>query len=173
MSPRARFVSRRRVRFARARSHFEGASMNPRALVAAAILFATPALASAGDVLYFPKHDVDAAFARGMPLTENALYKIHASRRDAPGVGEVHVADTDIIYVLSGRATFVTGGKLVDATETAPGELRGPRIEGGATRELVAGDVVVVPNGTPHWFKAVDGPVTYYVVKATDGGARP
>jgi quercetin dioxygenase-like cupin family protein len=147
--------------------------MNPRALVAAAILFAMPALAIAGDVLFFPKHDVDAAFARGMPLTENPLYKIHASRRDAPGVGEVHVADTDIIYVLSGRATFVTGGKLVDARETAPGELRGPRIAGGATRELVAGDVVVVPNGTPHWFKAVDGPLTYYVVKATGAEARP
>ncbi|HEU4427875.1 MAG TPA: cupin domain-containing protein [Myxococcota bacterium] len=144
-------------------------SLHPRVLVAAAVLCALPALA--GDVLHLPKRDVDAAFARGVPLTENALYKIHASRRDAPGVGEVHVADTDIIYVLSGRATFVTGGVLREARETAPGELRGPRIEGGVERELAAGDVIIVPNGTPHWFKAVDGPVTYYVVKTTDPGA--
>jgi len=147
------------------------ASLHPRALVAAAALFALPALASAGDVLHLPKRDVDAAFARGVPLTENALYKIHASRRDAPGVGEVHVADTDIIYVLSGRATFVTGGVLREPKEIAPGELRGPRVEGGTERELAAGDVIVVPNGTPHWFKAIAGPVTYYVVKTTDPGA--
>ncbi len=125
----------------------------------------------AGEVLLFSKAQVDAAFAKGMPLTENALYKVHASRRDAPGVGEVHVADTDIIYVLAGSATFVTGGALVEPKEIAPGELRGPAIAGGRERRLSPGDLIVVPNGTPHWFKAIDGPVTYYVVKATDAGA--
>jgi len=147
------------------------ARASTRVWLAAAVLFAWPALAAAGDVLHLAKRDVDAAFARGAPLTETALYKIHASRRDAPGVGEVHVADTDIIYVLSGRATFVTGGVLSEPKETAPRELRGPRIEGGVERELSTGDVIVVPNGTPHWFKAVDGPLTYYVVKTTDPGA--
>ena len=170
MTARTRIASRRRVRFALARPPL-ALSLSSRALAAAAVLFALPALAAAEDVLYFPKRDVDAAFARGVPLTENALFKVHASRRDAPGVGEIHLADTDILYVLSGRATFVTGGRLVDAQETAPGELRGPRIEGGTTRELAAGDVVVVPHGTPHWFKAIEGPVTYYVVKTTDAEA--
>jgi mannose-6-phosphate isomerase-like protein (cupin superfamily) len=135
----------------------------------AAILL--PISSVAGDVLHFAKPEVEAAFARGRPLTENALYKIHASRRDAPGIGEVHVTDTDIIYVLSGRATFVTGGVLVAPQEIAPNELRAERIAGGVERVLAAGDVIVVPSGTPHWFKAVDGPVTYYVVKATDAGA--
>jgi glc operon protein GlcG len=138
------------------------------ALVAALLL---PIGAAAGEVLHFDKATVDAAFAAGRPLTENALYKVHASRRDAPGVGEVHLGDTDIIYVLSGHATFVTGGALVGAKQIAPNELRGERIEGGVLRELAPGDVVVVPNGTPHWFKAIRGPVTYYVVKATDAGA--
>ena len=32
-------------------------------------------------------------------------------------------------------------------------------------RWLVKGDVMIVPNGTPHWFREVDGPLTYYVVK--------
>jgi glc operon protein GlcG len=125
----------------------------------------------AGEVLHFAKPAVDAAFARGAPLTETALYKVHASRRDAPGLGEVHVADTDILYVLAGRATFVTGGRLVAPEEIAPNEMRGPRIAGGTERTIAAGDVIVVPNGTPHWFKAVDGAVVYYVVKATDAGA--
>lgn len=145
--------------------------MRTRCLLAAALVAALPLSALAGEVLYFAKSRVDAAFARGMPLTENALYKVHASRRDAPGVGELHVADTDILYMLSGSATFVTGGKLISPEEIAPNELRGPSIAGGAERRLAPGDVIVVPNGTPHWFKAVDGPVTYYVVKATDAGA--
>lgn len=142
--------------------------MTSRALLLVAALFSWPVASLAGEPLHFEKDAVDAAFARGAPLTENGRYKIHASRRDAPGVGEIHVADTDILYVLSGSATFVTGGRLVDPTTIAPNELRGPRIEGGETRTIAAGDVVVVPNGTPHWFQAVAGPVTYYVVKVTD-----
>ena len=137
--------------------------------LAAALLL--PAAAHADDVLYFPRRDVDAAFAHGRPLTENAAFKVHASRRDAPGVGEVHAVDTDILYVLSGSAMFVTGGTLVAPTQVAPNEVRGERIAGGVMRRIGPGDVVVVPSGTPHWFQAVDGPVVYYVVKATDPGA--
>ena len=41
----------------------------------------------------------------------------------------------------------------------------GPPIQGGEVRTLAKGDVIVVPNGTPHWFKEVSGALTYYVVK--------
>jgi glc operon protein GlcG len=126
-----------------------------------------------GAVTAFDGAQVRGAFAQGSPLLETAAYKIHASRREAPGVGEVHVKDTDILYVLEGSATLVTGGSLVDPKEVAPDEIRGSSITGGETREIAKGDVVVVPNGTPHWFRAVRPPVLYYVVKVTDaGGAR-
>jgi len=107
------------------------------------------------------------AFAKGAPLLENDAYKIHASRRDAAGQAEVHERDTDIIYVLEGEARLVTGGRVVEGAEVAPGEIRGPRIEGGTPRALVPGEVVVVPNGTPHWFESVPAPFVYYVVKVT------
>jgi quercetin dioxygenase-like cupin family protein len=29
----------------------------------------------------------------------------------------------------------------------------------------VKGDIILVPAGTPHWFKSVSSQVTYYVVK--------
>jgi glc operon protein GlcG len=116
---------------------------------------------------------VRAAFAKGQPLLETAAYKIHASRRDAPGEGEVHVRDTDILYVLEGSATLVSGGALVEPEEVAPGEIRGTAIEGGEAREVATGDVLVVPSGTPHWFRAVHPPFLYYVVKVTDAGTAP
>jgi len=138
------------------------------------LFFVLPVLALAGapapDVTVVDAARVTAAFAKGAPLLENDLYKIHASRRDAPGMAEVHARDTDILYVLEGRATLVTDGRVIEAAEIAPDEIRGPRIEGGVTRTLAPGEVVVVPNGTPHWFAAVPGPFLYYVVKVTAPG---
>lgn len=116
---------------------------------------------------------VEAAFAKGAPLLEVAAYKIHASRRDKPGIAEIHTLDTDIIYVLDGSATFVTGGDVRGGATTAPGEIRGESIQGGETRLLAKGDVVVVPNGTPHWFKEVSVPLLYYVVKVTAARTAP
>jgi glc operon protein GlcG len=126
---------------------------------------AVQAFDSGRTVTYFPARDVDAAFAAGRPLTETADYKVHASRRDAAGQAEIHEKDTDLIHVLVGQATFVTGGRVVEPTTTGPGEIRGAAIEGGETRALQPGDVVVVPRGVPHWFQEVQGPLTYYVVK--------
>jgi hypothetical protein len=108
---------------------------------------------------------VSGAFAKGKPLIEVEDYKIHASRREGPGIAEIHTRDTDIAYVLQGSATLVTGGSVVDVKSIGPEELRGSAIKGGETRQLAPGDVVVIPNGVPHWFKEVKAPFLYYVVK--------
>jgi glc operon protein GlcG len=108
---------------------------------------------------------VIAAFAKGMPLIENEDYKVHASRREGPGKAEVHVRDADIIYVLDGSATLVTGGSVVDGKTVEPDEIRGTSIQGGQSERIAKGDVVIVPRGVPHWFQEVPGPLTYYVVK--------
>jgi glc operon protein GlcG len=107
-------------------------------------------------------------FAKGSVLDDGSNgenYMVHASRREKAGMSEVHQLDTDIIYVLDGTATFVTGGKSVDSKMVAVNEFRGSMIDGGETRQLQKGDVVIVPKGTPHWFKQVDGAFLYYVVK--------
>lgn len=142
------------------------------ALAGAAALGSSP-MASMGavsnqDVVYIPAGEVAAAFAKGMPLIENSDFKVHASRREKPGMAEVHTEDTDIIYVLDGSATFVTGGSVVDGKTTAEGELRGASIKDGQTHTLRKGDVMIVPGGVPHWFKEINGPFLYYVVKVTD-----
>jgi glc operon protein GlcG len=119
------------------------------------------------EVAYLRNHQVATAFAKGMPLLETMGYKVHASRRVEAGQAEVHTRDTDIIYVLKGSVTFVTGGTVVQPREIGPDEIRGARIEGGTARALSKGDVMVVPAGVPHWFSQVDETFLYYVVKAT------
>jgi glc operon protein GlcG len=134
------------------------------------------AAASAGatDVTFVSAAKVAAAFEKGTPLVETTAYKVHASRREGPGMAEVHVRDTDIIYVLQGTATLITGGDVVDRQTVATDEIRGSAIRGGEPQTLVKGDVFIVPNGVPHLFKDVSAPFLYYVVKTTDwaGGTR-
>jgi mannose-6-phosphate isomerase-like protein (cupin superfamily) len=117
--------------------------------------------------------DIAEAFVKGRPLIETGAYKVHASRRDAPGQAEVHRLDTDIFYVLEGSATVVTGGDVVDVKETAANEQRGSSIKGGETRRLAKGDVFIIPNGVPHQFTEVRGPFLYYTVKVTAVGGQP
>jgi len=117
-------------------------------------------------VTYFRAENVAKSFAQGAVLFDRGTnYMIHTSRRVAPGLAEVHARDTDLIYVLEGSATFVTGGRVVDGRSTADDEVRGAAIADGETRTLAPGDVIIVPAGTPHWFKEVRGPVLYYTIK--------
>ena len=118
-------------------------------------------------VTYFDSASVVAAFDKGSVLfNQGQSYMVHASRREKPGMAEIHTKDADIVYVLDGAATLVTGGKAIDAKVTEPDELRGSAIEGGEAKELKKGDVMIIPAGVPHWFKNVTDPFLYYVVKA-------
>ena len=68
-------------------------------------------------VSYFEKEKVSAAFAKGAVLfdgSDGRNYMVHASRREKPGQAEFHAKDADVIYVLQGTATFLTGGEVVD-----------------------------------------------------------
>jgi len=132
--------------------------------LAARATSSTGAKSSSG-ITYIESKEVKAAFAKGAPLLEVDGYKVHASRRDVPGVAEVHTWETDVIYVLEGSATFVTGGTVVEGKVTEPGQIRGPSIQGGESHRIAKGDVIIVPNGVPHWFKEVKGPFLYFVVK--------
>jgi unsaturated rhamnogalacturonyl hydrolase len=118
-------------------------------------------------VKLFSSAEVRAAFEKGSPLVahDGRNYSVIAGRRDKPGQSELHEKDMDVIYVVQGSATFVTGGKMVEGKTTAPGEVRGTAIDGGETHTLSKDDVIIVPPGVPHWFKDVQGVFFYFVVK--------
>ena len=147
------------------------ADQDEKLAIAGSNAFATGTSAMAdppAQISYFEKSKVDAAFAKGAILLDGSdgrNYMVHASRREKPGQAEIHTKDTDVIYVLDGTATFVSGGEAVDTKEIAANELRGSSIRSGETRQIAKGDVIVVPNGIPHQFLEVTSPFLYYVVK--------
>lgn len=108
---------------------------------------------------------MEATFATGGLVVDTPVYKVDAGRRTGPGEVEYHDHVTDIMYVLDGTATVVTGGRMVNEREVAPGERRAEATEGGTSREIGPGDVLVVPAAVPHHFVAVTDPFRYYVVK--------
>jgi mannose-6-phosphate isomerase-like protein (cupin superfamily) len=91
----------------------------------------------------------------------------HEKDKAAPG-GELHDASDDVYYVLEGSATLTLGGKLEAPHEVEPGEWRGPRINGGQTVEIVKGDLIVVPRGTPHMRSTVGKDFSMLLIKVYD-----
>jgi glc operon protein GlcG len=118
-----------------------------------------------GKALYFPDREVEERFRTGGLLLDAQGYKVDAGRREAPGEVEWHERVVDVMRVVGGTATVVTGGAMVDERQVAPGERRAARIEGGVNHRLAAGDVLAVPAGVPHQFVEVSDPFLYFVVK--------
>ena len=123
------------------------------------------ASAQAPAVTYLDHAKVAAALAKGGVLTTASNLIVQGASRTAAGQVEVHDKETDVLYIVEGEATFVTGGTMVGGKTTAPGQVRGTDIQGGESRRLIKGDVIVVQAGTPHWFKEVPKSVNYLVVK--------
>jgi mannose-6-phosphate isomerase-like protein (cupin superfamily) len=131
-------------------------------------MFASVALSepkAVAPVTYIDSVKVSAAFAKGGPLIETPGYKVHAGRRQGPGLVELHTQETDVFYIVDGTATFVTGGTMVDGKLVSLGQMRGTSITGGETHHLKKGDVIIVPNGTPHQFIETSNPFLYFIVK--------
>ena len=113
----------------------------------------------------FLSHDTVAGCSKAGTFVNTPDYIVQCSHRTGPGVVEVHTKETDVIYVIDGSATFVTGGKALNVKATDPLQPRGTDIQAGESHQLAKGDVIVVPAGQPHWFKEVPASVSYYVVK--------
>lgn len=121
--------------------------------------------AESHSVTYIESKKLAEAFAKPGNLVNDGSYRVQTSRRVKPGSAEVHEKETDIFYVVDGAATFVTGGAVIQPKSSSPNQIVGTGINGGESRHISKGDVIVIPAGIPHWFKDVDGSVNYLVVK--------
>jgi len=101
-------------------------------------------------------------------ITVTDEYSINILRRGSGASALTHPGWTELHYILDGSATFVTGGTLVPAGSPAAGgggTQQAQTIQGGVSHHVSKGDAVLVPAGTPHWYKDVDGAVTYLEVR--------
>jgi len=88
-------------------------------------------------------------------------YRINIVRRGKGAAAIAHAGNTEVHYIIEGSATFVTGGTIVRPT----GAGAVATIQEGVSRHVSKGDVVVIPANSPHWYKEVDGPITYLEVR--------
>lgn len=83
---------------------------------------------------------------------------------------------TEVYQMLEGAGTLVTGGQLVDQDKGTTGGVgktfRGSRIDGGVTRRVTKGDIVIIPAGTPHWWSELDGDITYLIIRPDPEGRQ-
>ncbi len=112
-----------------------------------------------------------------------AVALVHRGRLTTPGDVAEHDFVSEVYHVISGAATFVTGPDLVNpqarpATNTNVRLLNGPgfnaeSIRNGVTHQLKAGDVIVIPAGTGHWFTRIDDHITYLMIRVDPDKVTP
>jgi mannose-6-phosphate isomerase-like protein (cupin superfamily) len=79
---------------------------------------------------------------------------------------------TETYYMLEGAGMLVTGGTLRKPATPRPSNLGNwtdagsDGIEGGVSRRITKGDVVIIPGGVPHGWASLEGDITYLIVRS-------
>jgi mannose-6-phosphate isomerase-like protein (cupin superfamily) len=89
--------------------------------------------------------------------------------RSQSGKAELHEKFADFYVVVSGDATLVSGGEMVNGATTTPGEMRGDSIKDGKETKLTKGDIVHIPANIPHQLLLSQGDTfQYFIVKVQE-----
>jgi mannose-6-phosphate isomerase-like protein (cupin superfamily) len=110
---------------------------------------------------------------------------VHRGKLAAPAPESVAEHDfvSEVYHIIEGSATLMTGPDLVGkkrrpADQETVRLFNGPgnnsaSIRNGVTHELKAGDVIVIPAGTGHWFTKIDDHITYLMVRIDPDKVTP
>lgn len=104
-----------------------------------------------------------------------AVGVLHRSAKPAQQGAIEHAQVTEVYHIIDGSGTFVTGGTITSARQVAADNVittvlvgpstSGTSIQGGQSRKVGSGDVIVIPPGVAHWFSAVESDMNYLVVR--------
>ena len=92
-------------------------------------------------------------------VVQLAPYTANLEYRASVGLAAVHEKEAELMYVVDGSGTIVTGGTLVNQTRTNPANLTGTAIDGGTPQKIAKGDFIFIPENTPHWISTIDGTI--------------
>ncbi len=94
-----------------------------------------------------------------VPMASVAPYSVSLEYRPGTSPAAVHEKDAEMMVVLEGSGTIVTGGKLVDEKRTNAANLNGSSIADGKPQAVTKGDLLIVPENTPHQVIPSGGPI--------------
>jgi mannose-6-phosphate isomerase-like protein (cupin superfamily) len=110
---------------------------------------------------------------------------VYRGKLDKPRPDSVAEHDhvSEVYHIISGSATLVLGPDIVNrkrrpATMRTVVEFNGPGnggddIRNGIAYDLKAGDVVVIPAGTGHWFTKIDDHINYIMIRIDPDKVTP
>ncbi len=94
-------------------------------------------------------------------VSNSDRHRINVVRRTKPAGAVAHEGFAELHHIIEGSGTLVTGGAIVRAT----GGRGGATIQNGVSKHVGPGDVILIPAGMPHWYKDLDGTITYLEVR--------
>jgi mannose-6-phosphate isomerase-like protein (cupin superfamily) len=110
---------------------------------------------------------------------------VHRGKLEKPKPDSVAEHDhvSEVYHVISGAATLVLGPDILNR-QRRPSTLRtvvefngpgnnGSDIRDGIAYEIKAGDVVVIPAGTGHWFTRIDDHIDYLMIRIDPDKVTP
>jgi mannose-6-phosphate isomerase-like protein (cupin superfamily) len=111
--------------------------------------------------------------------------RVHRGKLDKPSQNSVAEHDhvSEVYHVISGSATLVLGPDIVDrqrrpadqptvVLQNGPGN-NGSEVRNGVAYQIKAGDVVVIPAGTGHWFTRIDDHIDYLMIRLDPDKVTP
>ena len=148
---------------------------------------------------YVPNEELQAYIARGRDFglvdqqvravdagkTNLAAAIVYRGKLDKPAPMSVaeHDLVSEVYHVIEGTGTLVLGPEIVGAKRRpADAEtvrmLNGPgqnaaSINNGVTYNLKAGDVVIIPAGTGHWFTKIEDHIVYLMIRVDPDKVTP
>ncbi|MDG1025506.1 MAG: hypothetical protein P8N94_01850 [Gammaproteobacteria bacterium] len=142
-------------------------------IILGSILFSICTLAIAQTALppalYIKADDINSALEKSAGERENMAvgtinngddYRINLIRRTAAAGAIVHEVGAELHFITEGAGTLLTGGIIV-----RPADGGRANIEQGLARRVTVGDAIIIPEGTPHQYTAVEGAIGYLEVR--------
>lgn len=100
------------------------------------------------------------------PYNANLEYRVEGI--DTPAT--LHETEAELIFVVDGAGTLISGGTLIEERRTNPTNRGGKDVAGGTSQRIAKGDYIFLPENTPHAFRKTEGRLVIMSLHVPRGG---